>query len=163
MEWSISDQCAVSSLNSDIHLNHRYLLGTEIMLWTVACSNVSFLSLSLPFYLLHSLANPAAPRLPGMILDELPQLGQKSKSLPNILPTSSDPPSKLQAVVQKELIHMNRHTFWHGPSPRHTLPIVSPSWWSTDHLIYSVGYVVPNLTQRSKCFQPHSHEGSSKN
>ena len=132
MEWSISDQCAVSFLNSDIHLNHRYLLGTEIMLWTVACSNVSFLSLSLPFYLLHSLANPAAPRLPGMILDELPQLGQKSKSLPNILPTSSDPPSKLQAVVQKELIHMNRHTFWHGPSPpthtTHCQPFMMIHW-----------------------------------
>ena len=32
---------------ADIHLKHRHLLGTEIVPWTVAWINISFLSLSL--------------------------------------------------------------------------------------------------------------------
>ena len=41
--------------------------------------------------------------------------------------------------------------------------IVSPSLLPPDHIMCTVIYVVPNLTQRSKHFQPCSHEGSRKN
>jgi len=53
-------------------------------------------------------------------------------------------------------------TIQHG-HPLPTLPIVIPSWLPTDNLMCTAIYVVPNLTQRWKYFQPHSHERSKKN
>ena len=41
---------------------HRQGLGKEIVPWNVACIQISSLSLSLGFFLLHILSNPPQPR-----------------------------------------------------------------------------------------------------
>ena len=64
--------------------------------------------LSLYFPLLHFLPNPPAQSLPVMILEDISQPGEQSKSIPTIFPPSSDPLSNIQPVVQKEFLHWHR-------------------------------------------------------
>ena len=79
----------------------------------------SLLSLSLHFHLLHFVSSPSPPVLPLVILDEISQPGEQSKSTPEILPHSSYPLSKIQVVVQKELLFGYRD-IPNQPSYHHT-------------------------------------------
>ena len=80
------------SLVLDILLNHRQLFGTEKVAWTFAWIKISFISrlLSLHFSLLHILSNPPAQKFPVVIMDDIYQPWDQSKSLLNIFPQSSD-------------------------------------------------------------------------
>lgn len=110
--------------------------------------------LSFSFNLCQSLSYPVASSLPGVMPDELSQPGEQSKSLANIFPLSSDPPCKIQVVVQKEVFSWYRVIPAMALSP---LPIVSSSLWPPDYLIFKMVYVVQNFTQRSKSIQINSH------
>ena len=108
------------------------------------------LSLSLTFSLLHSLSNPAAPRITGVILYDISQRGELSKYLHSIYPPGSDQPSKTKSVVHNYFICRKRDI----PLWAILLPLFPLSALRTDRLLCTVVYMVPNLTQRSKDFQP---------
>ena len=87
----------------------RHLLIADILSWTVALIKISFsLSLcsSLPFTILQSLYSGCQKNncvYPGRYISARVQ----TRSLCNISPTSFNPPSNIQLVVQKEILCRN--------------------------------------------------------
>ena len=69
-----------------------------------SCSCSHSHSLSIQLHLLHFISNPPAQWLPVMIMDDISQPGEQSKSLPNIFSPSSYPLSNMQVLVHKEFL-----------------------------------------------------------
>ena len=68
---------------------HRQGLGNETVPWNVACIQISSLSLSLGFFLLHILSNPPQPRLSALVQVGKSQPGEQSNTLTEIFHQSS--------------------------------------------------------------------------
>jgi len=80
-----------------------------------------------------TLWNLAAPRIPGVILEEISEPKGQPKSLPNNLSLSSDPTSKLHMVVQEEN-SLGIETFQLGHPP--SILLLIRHWcWNVEHLI----------------------------
>ena len=91
---------------------HRQMLGAEIMPWTVSWKKISSLSLSLSLCLhfLHYLSSPSVPNLPGVILVEIPQPGEQSKSLNNMSPSPCNPLSNIKGGPGRIPLLVERHS-----------------------------------------------------
>lgn len=113
------------------------------------------LLLSQLFSILHFLLNPVKTRLPVVILGVISQPGYHSKSLLNFSPVWSHSPLNKQWFSRRKS-SVNIGTFQLG-SLTCIHPKVGRPLWHTDHLIYTMGYVVSYLTQRSTQFQQRSH------
>ena len=104
---------------------HRQGLGNEPVPWNVACIQISSLSLSLGFFLLHILSNPPHPRLSVLVQVGISQPGEQSNSLTKIFQQSSKILSNIKAYFLKLFLCL------YGDIPPYTvfpyLTIVSPS------------------------------------
>ena len=144
-------------------LNHRHLLGTEIVPWSVAWIKIFSLSLPLPLplslplslqFLLLFLSNPPAPIFPVVILGDISQPGLQSKSLPNIFPPFSNTLTNKEAVVLKQLLCWSRDI-----PTRPSYPNTSHCQSFTDttyNFICTAVYMVPYLTPKSTHFHKTS-------
>ena len=85
---------------------HRQGLGKEIVPWNVASIQISSLSLSLTlslsFFLLHILSNPARPGLSVLVQVGISQPGGQSNSFTKIFHQSSKLLSNMKAFFLKE-------------------------------------------------------------
>ena len=148
------------SLNQNLISPSLFLSHTCTHTHTHTCTNTHRLSLC--FSLLHSFSNPAVPRIIVVILVEISEPGEQSKSLPNISLHILIPHpnckwwSRMSSSVGMDI----KSNTGHHPC---TLSIVRPSQWPADHVMCTVVYVFENLTQRSKLLQSDSCEGSSNN
>ena len=80
---------------------HRQGLGNETVPWNVACIQISSLSLSLGFFLLHILSNPPHPWLSVLVQVGISQPGEQSNSLTQIFQQSSKILSNIKAFFLK--------------------------------------------------------------
>lgn len=80
---------------------HRQGLGNETVPWNVACIQISSLSLSLGFFLLHILSNPPHPRLSVLVQVGKSQPGEQSNSFTKIFHQSSKLLSNIKAFYLK--------------------------------------------------------------
>ena len=119
------------------------------------------LYLTFPFSLLHSISNPALPKISTVILGETSEPGVQIKFLPNIMSGILIPqPSHKQWSRKKSSVGIYLHS--KTGHPPHTLPIVSTSPWCADHLMCTSVYVIKNLIKGSIHIHTPSCDGSRK-
>ena len=148
---------------------HRQGLGNEIVLWNVACIQIS-LSLSLSLSLSHSLSQLLPPFTFSQISSSKVICAGPGWHLSGRRAVKffhQDFPSVFQSPIKYETIlpEITPLFVWRY-STLHSVPLsypCQPFTLTDNHPICTAFYMVPDLTHRSTSFQPPTHTGPSEN